>query len=123
MAKSESYILSNLWDGIKNGAAWDQPVVFNRTNALPVDKWSVFNSLSAAEDYAINNPIAYPGQIINIVDDATSAVSTYKIEVDSSLTQIDKAVELSAQDGLSVETVTGGYNIKINELELDGGNA
>lgn len=101
----------------------EYPNSFKRQGAFPLERFSLFDSLSSAEEYATTNPIAYAGQVINVVDNATSAVSTYKIEVDSSLTQIDKAVDLSAQDGLSVETVTGGYNIKINELELDGGNA
>lgn len=61
MATSKAYVLSNLWDGINNGAKWDAGVVFNRTNALPLDKFSVFSSLTAAQDYAMNNAIAYPG--------------------------------------------------------------
>ena len=85
MATSKAYTLSNLWDGIENGAKWDAGVVFNRTNALPLDKFSIFSSLSAAEEYALSNAVAYPGQVITVVDGALSAVTAYKIEVNGSL--------------------------------------
>jgi microcystin degradation protein MlrC len=49
MAASKAYILSNLWDTTLSGAAWDEPCVFNRTIAGPVDKFSIFPSLSSAE--------------------------------------------------------------------------
>lgn len=86
---SKSYILSNLWDGIDNGAKWDAGIVFNRTNPLPLDKFSVFSSLSKAKSYAELSGNAYPGQVITVVDDETSAVSVYKVEVGGNLTQID----------------------------------
>lgn len=83
---SKAYVLSNLWDGINNGAKWDAGIVFNRTNPLPLDKFSVFPSFSAAKSYAELSGNAYPGQVITVVDDETSAVSTYKVEVGGALT-------------------------------------
>lgn len=66
---SKSYELSNLWKGINEGAQWDAGIVFNRTNPIPLDKFSVFPSLSAAKSYSELSAIAYPGQIITVVDD------------------------------------------------------
>jgi hypothetical protein len=147
---SKAYILSNLWNTMYREAAWDEPCVFNRTIAGPVDRYSVFDSLSSAEDYSQNNGIAYPGQIITVVDNSTSAVSTYKIEVGGNLTQIDTAlpdvgnglsvstegaIEIAAADGLSVSTeghvaVATGEHMTVDEqgcltlcdLCLDGGD-
>ena len=89
MAASKAYILSNLWDTTLSGAAWDEPCVFNRTIAGPVDKFSIFPSLSSAEQYALTNTIAYPGQIITTVDEIEGKVQTYKIQLDGTLGQID----------------------------------
>ena len=56
-----------LFDGIENGAAWDAGVVFNRTNGIPLDKWSIFKTYEDAVSYAASNPVAYPGQFIAVV--------------------------------------------------------
>lgn len=73
-----------LFDGIQNGAVWDTGVVFNRTNGIPIDKWSVFKTLAEAETYASSNPVAYPGQFIAVVNDDGSAVG-YMIQPDGTL--------------------------------------
>ena len=34
---------NKLLHDIENGAAWDAGVVFNRTNGIPIDKFSILN--------------------------------------------------------------------------------
>lgn len=76
-----------LFDGINNGAEWDTGVVFNRTNGIPIDKWSVFQTLEEAETYASSNPVAYPGQFVAVVLDDDSATG-YVIQPDGTLKSI-----------------------------------
>ena len=143
MATSKAYVLSNLWDGINNGAKWDAGVVFNRTNALPLDKFSVFDSLSAAQDYAMNNAIAYPGQIITVVDGDQDKVTVYKIETDGQISTVAPAISIDVDDlplsaGTGIEITQDGYinanlstglgvdaenNLVVGFGTIDGGSA
>ena len=68
MAKIYETFLSKL----DTGATWSAGVAFKRSNPLPLDKYSVFESLSAAETYAQTSAVAYPGQIIAVVDKANA---------------------------------------------------
>lgn len=67
---------SDFFDALAKGALWDVGVAINRTNPLPLDKFSVFgaysddrgdNDTTTALGYAKNSVIAYPGQIIAVV--------------------------------------------------------
>lgn len=49
-------------------AMWSAGVAFNRSNPLPLDKWSVFETMSDAITYAQSNAVAYPGQLIAVYD-------------------------------------------------------
>ena len=61
---------SEFFDALAKGALWDVGVAINRTNPLPLDKFSVFgaysdnkgdNDTTTALGYAKNSVIAYPG--------------------------------------------------------------
>jgi hypothetical protein len=56
------------------GATWAAGVAFQRSNPLPLDKYSVFASIAEAEAYATTNAVAYPGQIIAVVNDGVMEV-------------------------------------------------
>lgn len=64
-------ITNKLFDDLANSASWSAGVAFDRTNPLPLDKWSVFETLKDANDYAEKNPRAYPGQLIAYYDSTT----------------------------------------------------
>lgn len=44
-------------------AKWSAGVAFDRSNGLPLDQWSVFQTKTSAEEY-LSNSKAYPGQVI-----------------------------------------------------------
>ena len=44
-------------------AKWSAGVAFDRSNGLPLDQWSVFQTKAKAEEY-LTNAKAYPGQVI-----------------------------------------------------------
>lgn len=54
-----------------------QAQVFQRVNPAPLDKYSVFSSLTEAEAYASSNPVAYAGQLVAVVTE--SDVKVYVI--------------------------------------------
>lgn len=64
------------------------PLSIQRQDAFPLDKNSVFYSLAEAQEYASSNPLAYPSQVIGVVDETQQTVNIYKINYDGSLTEL-----------------------------------
>lgn len=62
---------------LNEAGKWYVGATIARTNALPLDKTSVFASYSDAETYASESPLAYPGQVISVVN--LDSVETYVI--------------------------------------------
>lgn len=75
----------------------EYPNSFKRQGAFPLERYSLFDSLSSAQDYASANPIAYVGQLVTVVDNNKKEVTTHKINIDGTLKQID--AEISVIDG------------------------
>lgn len=63
-------ITNNFFEALNDpkAALWSAGVAFNRSNPLPLDKWSVFQDKASAIAYAESNPVAYPGQVIAVYD-------------------------------------------------------
>ena len=61
------------FDALETGAKWDIGVAINRTNPVPIDANSVFESLEALETYAETNPVAHPGQLVAVVGETEVA--------------------------------------------------
>lgn len=66
--------VKDFFDGLNSGATWAAGVAFQRSNPLPLDKYSVFNSKEEAETYASTNAVAYPGQIVAVITETDSAI-------------------------------------------------
>lgn len=131
---------SEFFDALAKGALWDVGVAINRTNPLPLDKFSVFKSLGTVDDtgtdtalgYAMNSVIAYPGQIIAVVSGTNDApnVNIYSIiktgkastpelilkelASQNSYTQLDSV--LSQLDQVVVKAVTGDKAVKATKI-------
>lgn len=67
-------INDNFFDALESGATWAAGVAFQRSNPLPLDKYSVFETRALAESYATTNAVAYPGQIVAFVEDGEMKV-------------------------------------------------
>ena len=76
-----------MFNAIENGAAWDAGVVFNRTNGIPIDKFSVFKTKEAADRYAATSPVSYPGQYIAVVPDNGEVIG-YIVRKDGTLKEL-----------------------------------
>lgn len=70
-------INEKFFQDLNNGATWSAGVAFKRSNPLPLDKYSVFASEAEARAYALSNPVAYPGQLIAVVDNDVDQVKVY----------------------------------------------
>lgn len=87
----------------------EYPNSFKRQGAFPLERYSVFNTLTEAEAYAKSNPIAYVGQIITVVD--AGGTSIYKINNEAGdLVRVDSlAGEAGSVIVEKLETATAGY--------------
>lgn len=106
-----------LFNNLKNGARWDVGVAINRSNSLPLDANSIFESYEAAEAYAskdaskiapygfLNN--AYIGQIITVVPEEGD-IGVYYIDADQKLQQVGKSI---AADEASIVNENGVIKI------------
>ena len=65
-----------------NGAKWSFGVPLERTNPVPIDKWSTFKTYDDAVKFVNRETgnIAYPGQIITIEDPGTKVVDVYVVD-------------------------------------------
>lgn len=66
---STSFDTSTFKDLLANGTAWQPPCTFDRLTNLPLDKSSVFFTYNEASAYVAEQPNAYPGQFLAVVED------------------------------------------------------
>lgn len=115
------------------------PKAMSRTNALPLDASSVWYAYADMEAYAKNNPTAYVGQVLSLVDEANNSATAYVIvdtegtlrEVGSATHGDDKTITLDPATGIlglknwnkkyykwvaATETTDGYYE----EVEVNG---
>ena len=59
---------TKFFNDLSKGATWSAGVAFKRSNPLPLDRYSVFETLTDAQEYASSNAVAYPGQIIAVAE-------------------------------------------------------
>lgn len=109
-------ITNDFFDALNDpkAALWSAGVAFNRSNPLPLDKWSVFESMDDAVVYASSNAVAYPGQIIAVHEN--NSMSAYVLEENivnevTSLTLKPIGI-IPVGDGASIEIVDGKIGIK-----------
>jgi hypothetical protein len=62
----------------------DIPIGFRRLNSFPLDSSSVFQTLSGLQDYALNNPTAYSGQLCSVTENE----KVYVIKNDKTVREI-----------------------------------
>lgn len=109
-------INTTFFNDLATKASWSAGVAFQRSNALPIDKYSVFETIAKADEYiASSTSVAYPGQIIAVVEDGKmgvyvlAEVATTDDEDNTSYTlerqEIGGVVEV---DGKSIQVNTEG---------------
>lgn len=103
-------------DVLKQTDKLDWAFPFQRTDAFPLDRSSLFSSLADAKLYASGagderglGGSSYVGQSISVYDAASSSATLYVIQPDRSLKEVGSA---PVGDNLSVELVNGKLQIK-----------
>ena len=90
----------------------EYPNSFKRQGAFPLERFSVFGTKAALEDYAKNNPVAYVGQILALVDDTSSSVTIYSIQdATGNLAEVGKATA-GDEKGIHLDADNGELSLK-----------
>ena len=89
---------------LNNGAKWDVGVAINRTNPVPLDANSVFESFDALTTYATTNALAYPGQVVSVLGE--SEIAAYLIKTTGEGALISKLAASSASGDISADVET-----------------
>lgn len=108
---------TDLLDKLQNGAVWNTGVTFERTNPVPIEKYSIFATLAEAQTYAFENPVAYPGQTLAVVTD-TNEVTLYIVQAGVA-TKEESLIEVGSAtlgDGVSVELNTTDKTLKLKDF-------
>ena len=102
-------VRNNFFTELAGASMWDVAVAINRGNALPLDRYSVFQSLEEVNAY-VNNPkgsIAYPGQILTVVGE--NATTVYYLDQDLAVKPVgvipngdDKSIEVTSEGVISL---------------------
>lgn len=114
-------IINNVTNGVANGSLWTVPVMINRSNKLPLDKYSLFTTLKAAQDYAKDpTSMAYVGQVLvvaelNEANSAVNSVTVYVIDQNSELKEVGKETDLSGVES-RLSTIEGNITTINNTL-------
>lgn len=92
------------FEELLSGATWSAGVAFKRSNPLPLDRYSVFQSYNEALEYATENAVAYPGQVVAVVDGEPLTATVYVIDVNAEGVHSLKEVGTKpVGDGKSIE--------------------
>lgn len=75
--------VSEFFTKLNSGATWSAGVSFKRAASLPLERYAVHASYAEAEAYASTNAVAYPGQILAVVE--TTGTSIYYIDQNMAL--------------------------------------
>ena len=86
------------------------PLNFRRGNPNPLDNSSVWASLESAQAYAANDPVAYVGQILTVVNNTEGIATVYSIQDEAGT--LKKVGTTPVGDGLTIEVVDGQIKLK-----------
>ena len=104
--------ITEFFNKLNTGTTWSAGVAFKRAAPLPLDRYSVFASKTEAETYASENAVAYPGQILAVVE--ATATTVYYIDQTMALKEVGK---LPSGDG---KTIVIGEDGVVSLYGLDG---
>ena len=117
-------VRNNFFTELAGASMWDVAVAINRGNALPLDRYSVFQSLEEVNAY-VSNPkgsIAYPGQILAVVGE--NATTVYYLDQNLAVKPVgvipsgdSKSIEVTAEGAISILGAATAENGTLPMLE------
>lgn len=99
-------IREEFFDKLTGGAKWDVGVSINRTNGVPLDVYSVFETETELNEY-VAGVFAYPGQVLALVE--ADATTIYYIDQNKELQEVGK---MPVGDNRTIEVVDGKIQLK-----------
>lgn len=107
---ADKTLRENFFESLANGAKWDVGVSINRTNPLPLDQYSVFESETKLNEY-IAGAFSYPGQILALVDEDETVIyyldqNKQKQEVGSMPAVDNKSIKIKVDETTGEEILT-----------------
>lgn len=89
-------------------AKWSAGVAFDRSNGLPLDQWSVFQTKTAAEEY-LSNSKAYPGQVIAYAEsDGSMTACVLSQNTDGTALTLKQIGIIPSGDAKTIEVTAAG---------------
>ena len=113
-------IRDDFFAALTKGAKWDVGVSINRTNPLPIDVNSVFDTKAKLDAY-VAGAFSYPGQVVALVE--ANATTIYYIDQNKELQEVgkipvgdNKSIKVDADGTISIlgitEAATGAQPVK-----------
>jgi hypothetical protein len=115
-------ITNGFFDALKDpkAAMWSAGVAFNRSNPLPLDRWSVFQTMAEAETYAESNAVAYPGQLIAAVDNGKMVAMVLAEDAEAGkLVPQQIGIIPTGEGAVTVDEETGKISIGIDGVTIE----
>ena len=91
---------------LAGGATWSAGVAFKRSNPLPLDRYSVFQTKALAEDYIATNAVAYPGQVIAVLEEGQMIL--YVINGEGEVLTLERVGIVPTGDGKTISVTDDG---------------
>lgn len=126
---------TQFFNDLASKASWSAGVAFQRSNALPLDKYSVFETKTKAEEYlASSTSVAYPGQVIAVLENDSMVVYVVKevatvnengepvLDNENNATyhfELDRVGIVPQGDGKSIEVTANGIISILGVSEAD----
>ena len=99
-------INDSFFTDLAGGATWSAGVAFKRSNPLPLDRYSVFQTKALAEDYIATNAVAYPGQVIAVLEDGQMIL--YVINGEGEVLTLERVGIVPTGDGKTISVTDEG---------------
>lgn len=114
-------IISKFFEALLDpkAATWSAGVSFNRSNPLPLDKWSVFQSMADATAYAESNAVAYPGQVIAVYNNGKMVAYVLSEDVENAKLVLEPIGVIPTGNGAISVSEDGVISIGIDGVTLE----
>lgn len=99
-------INDSFFTDLAGGATWSAGVAFKRSNPLPLDRYSVFQTKALAEDYIATNAVAYPGQVIAVLEEGQMIL--YVINGEGEVLTLERVGIVPTGDGKTISVTDEG---------------
>ena len=99
-------INDSFFTDLAGGATWSAGVAFKRSNPLPLDRYSVFQTKALAEEYIATNAVAYPGQVIAVLEDGKMIL--YVINGEGEVLTLERVGIVPTGDGKTISVTDEG---------------